>query len=283
MLDVEKTEQQKAEEKEPKIGVDTLTDDQRVEQANQVFNSPDEFTPEELLSMRTPSSEPSPGINTPGSEVDDIPSSKRGMDSSIELDRLQKQLAEIKPFLPVINQMRNDSGLVDTVRTYLKSGGEPPKSVIEQFKLDKEFVFDMDDAVKNPDSDSAKVFQHMINASARSMMTSGLKEFQQVQDAEHEEVELREKHKLSDKDFADFMRYADENTLTLEDIYTLRNLRQRDSNIQSSARRDVIDQMNRAKANDRTALPGGNAGFDPNDDDQVFDLIFKQRTESLFG
>ena len=49
---------------------------------------------------------------------------KRYQDSSREAQRLKAQLDELKPFVPVLDAMKKDSGLVDHVRGYFQNGGE---------------------------------------------------------------------------------------------------------------------------------------------------------------
>ena len=50
---------------------------------------------------------------------------KRYEDSSREAVRLADQYKSVEPFVPVLEAMKNDSGLVDHVRNYLVNGGEP--------------------------------------------------------------------------------------------------------------------------------------------------------------
>ena len=88
---------------------------------------------------------------------------KRYQDSSREAQRLKAQLDELKPFVPVLDAMKKDSGLVDHVRGYFQNGGEVPGNVKEQLKLDEDFQFDTDDLVNNADSDSRKVFNTMVD------------------------------------------------------------------------------------------------------------------------
>ena len=49
---------------------------------------------------------------------------KRYEDSSREAVRLSEQYKSVEPFVPVLEAMKNDSGLVDHVRNYLVNGGQ---------------------------------------------------------------------------------------------------------------------------------------------------------------
>ena len=88
---------------------------------------------------------------------------KRYSDSSREAQNLRAQLNELKPFVPVLDAMKQDSGLIEHVRGYFKSGGNTPKNIKEQLNLGEDFVMDPDEMVNKPDSDSAKVFNSMVD------------------------------------------------------------------------------------------------------------------------
>ena len=47
---------------------------------------------------------------------------------------------EAVPFIPVLDAMKNDSGLVDHVRSYLTGGGKPSTTIQERLGLDEDFV-----------------------------------------------------------------------------------------------------------------------------------------------
>lgn len=59
--------------------------------------------------------------------------------------------------------MKQDSGLVSHVKQYFEKGGAVSQNMKEQLKLDEDFEFDPDEMVSNPDSDSRKVFNSMVN------------------------------------------------------------------------------------------------------------------------
>ena len=56
---------------------------------------------------------------------------KRYKDSSRQAQKMYGQLKNLKPFVPVLEAMKNDSGLVQHVRDYLENGGAPAKTVQE--------------------------------------------------------------------------------------------------------------------------------------------------------
>ena len=87
----------------------------------------------------------------------------RYKDSSREAQRMAGELKQLRPFAPVLNAMRKDGGLVDHVKDYFQQGGPKAKSMKEAFNLDEDFVFDANDAMEHPDSDSGKVFNAYID------------------------------------------------------------------------------------------------------------------------
>ena len=76
---------------------------------------------------------------------------KRYKDSSREAVKMATTLNQLKPFVPVLEAMKRDSGLVDHVRDYLKSGGSPDKSIKEKLKLDEDFEYDPNEAMSDPE------------------------------------------------------------------------------------------------------------------------------------
>jgi hypothetical protein len=132
---------------------------------------------------------------------------KRYEDSSREAVRLSEQYKDVQPFVPVLEAMKNDSGLVDHVRNYLKNGGKPAKSIQEHLGLEEDFVFDAND-ITDPDSDSAKLMNahvdKMVQGRVGQMLQAEKQRAQQVQQA-NTRVFLKnyeeEFTKMSDKDF----------------------------------------------------------------------------------
>ena len=95
------------------------------------------------------------------SEINNL--KKRYSDSSREAQNLRAQLNELKPFVPVLDAMKKDDGLVKHVKDYFKNGGELNQDIKSQLNLDEDFEFDPDEMVQNQDSDSRKVFNAMVD------------------------------------------------------------------------------------------------------------------------
>ena len=118
---------------------------------------------------------------------------KRYEDSSREAVRLSDQYREVEPFVPVLEAMKNDSGLVDHVRNYLVNGGTPEKSIQAELNLGEDFIFDQQEAMVNPDSDSAKMMNahvdKMVQHRVGDMLNAEKQRSAQIQQAKTRESE----------------------------------------------------------------------------------------------
>jgi len=218
------------------------------------------------------------GSNTANSDVD---WEKRYKDSSREAHKMHTELSGLKPFVPVLNAMKNDSGLVDHVRGYLENGGAPPKSITEDLGLDDEFIFDPDEAVKNPESDSAKVFERSVDTIVNDKVNKLLQHQKSQNDEANaerartaEEIEFKKAHKMTDEQFSSMMDKANKHVMTLDDLHLLVNKEQAQANTATATKKDMLKQMKGVR-NIPTSASGANSskGDDKSFEDSVFDAI----------
>jgi len=216
---------------------------------------------------------------------------KRYEDSSREAVRLSDQYREVEPFVPVLQAMKNDSGLVDHVRDYLKNGGKPEKSIQEHLGLEEDFVFDAND-ITDPDSDSAKLMNahvdRMVQGRVGQMLQAEKQRAQQVQQANArvtEEQAFREKNSMSDKDFEAFKAKAQEHVMTLDDVNYLLNRGQNNENVANSAKKDMLNQMKNVRNMPTSASGANNQDPGRSESDEVFDAIkgLDDGVDNLFG
>ena len=128
----------------------------------------------------TPKVTPAPKKVTPSVQPDAqrnlVNWQKRYTDSSREATKMREELNQLKPFVPLLDAMKQDNGLVTHVRGYLQDGGKPSKTIKEELGLGEDFVYDHDDALSDPDSKSAKVFNHqvdnVVNKRVQSLMNT---------------------------------------------------------------------------------------------------------------
>ena len=232
-----------------------------------------------------------------GSENVDLPVNngtdwkKRYEDSSREAVRLQERYKQVEPFVPVLQAMKNDSGLVDHVRDYLKNGGKPAESVQEQLGLDEDFVFDANE-ITDPDSDSAKVMNahvdRIVQGRIGQMMQAEKQRAHKMQQAQArlaEEQQFKEKNNLTDEQFAAFKEKAQKHIMTLDDVNYLLNRNQNNANVANSAKTDMLNQMKNVRNMPTSASGANSQGVEKTADDDVFDVLkgLDGGVDNLFG
>ena len=232
------------------------------------------------------------GSDNVGWDDDGNPYKKRYQDSSREAVKLRDQYKEVEPFVPVLEAMKNDSGLVEHVREYLVSGGNTPKSIQEELKLDEDFIFDSQDAMSDPDSDSAKVLNAQVDKVVQKRVGQIVTaEKQNAQKAQIEaqrraqENDFKEKRGMTDEQFNSFKERAKSHILTLDDIDYLLNRDQANANVVQSTKNDMLNQMKNVR-NIPTSASGANSqAEEKTPDNAIFDGILglDGELDNLFG
>ena len=216
---------------------------------------------------------------------------KRYEDSSREAVRLSEQYKSVEPFVPVLEAMKNDSGLVDHVRDYLQNGGKPAKSIQEQLGLDEDFIFDASE-ITDPDSDSAKLMNAHVDQMVQERVGQMLRaekqratEIQQVRARTTEEQAFKDKHNMTDEQFETFKNQAQKHVMTLDDVNYLLNREQNNSNVANSAKKDMLNQMKNVRNMPTSASGANSQGQQRSESDHVFDMInaFDEDVDNLFG
>jgi hypothetical protein len=217
---------------------------------------------------------------------------KRYEDSSREAVRLSDQYKDVEPFVPVLQAMKNDSGLVEHVRNYLVNGGEPEKSIQDNLGLGEDFMFDQQEAMTEPDSDSAKLMNahvdRLVQGRVGQMIQAEKQRAQQVQQANTrvtEEQSFREKNSMSDQDFEAFKTKAQEHVMTLDDVNYLLNRGQNNDNVANSVKKDMLTQMKNVRNMPTSASGANNQDPGRSESDELFDTIkgLDGGVDNLFG
>ena len=200
---------------------------------------------------------------------------KRYSDSSREAKRLNQRLKELEPYMPVLEAMKEDPNLVTHVRGYFEGGGSAPTSLKEQLNLGEDFMFDYDEAVSNPNSDSAKLFQATVDG----VVQKRIKQFSDDQARQNQKMaderDFRAKYQISDADYDDLVDFAKSKKLTLEDVYYLKNRENRDQNIANNVRQEQQSQMEKVRQSTPQSIAsvGNEVREEVSLDDQVFDQL----------
>ena len=206
---------------------------------------------------------------------------QRYKDSTREAQRLHGEMSELKPFIPVLDAMKNDSGLVDHVRNYLTGGGKPSATIQDKLGLGEDFVFDAQEAMSDQASDSANLMNAHVDRMVQSrvgQMIGAEKERAAKTQAElsrqSEEKAFRESHTMTDEEYEGFVNAAKEHILTLEDIHYLLNKEKTAANTANSTKKDMLNQMKNVR-NIPTSASGANSqgSKEQSIEDNVFNAL----------
>ena len=221
------------------------------------------------------------------------PYKQRYKDSSREAIRINDELKDLKPFVPVLEAMKRDSGLVEHVRNYLQGGGQPQQGIKDQLNLPEDFEYDAEEAMKNPESASAKVqnahIDQIVQGRVNQMMSREKENAKKMQAQflyKKQEEEFKKKHKMSDEKFEMFKKAAAAKPMTLDDAYYLINRDMQARNIANNTKKDMLGQMQNVRNIPTSASDSNNQGNSQKTPDQkVFDnmLGLDEDVDNLFG
>jgi len=212
--------------------------------------------------------------------------------SSKEAIKMAKQLRDLTPFVPVLQAMKKDSGLVEHVRDYLKGGGAPAKSVQEKLGLAEDFEFDQQEAMTDPNSDSAKLMnahvdglvEQRVGGILRGEKARGAK-VQRMLEKKKQEVEFKKRHNMSDEVYQEFVEKSKTHKISLEDIYHIVNRDAVAKNTAQATKEDMLGQM-KAVRNIPTSVGDSNSQpAEVNANDTVFSALAEldDGIDDLFG
>lgn len=217
---------------------------------------------------------------------------KRYTDSSREAVKWRDRYKEVEKFTPLLSAMKNDSGLVDHVRDYLTSGGKPAKSIQDKLKLDEDFVFDANEAMQDPDSDSAKVMNAHVDGLVQQRVGQVLdgekkraRAITQMKGRALEEMDFKKRNNMSDEDFEAFKEQAKSHVMTLDDIHHVVNRDKVAANVSASTKQDMMNQMKNVRNMPTSASGANSQGKVTSEDRNVFESIlgFDDSVDNLFG
>tara|TARA_R100000781_G_scaffold110152_1_gene75428 strand:- start:11 stop:859 length:849 start_codon:yes stop_codon:yes gene_type:complete len=233
------------------------------------------------------------GGSTDNWDNESNPYKKRYKDSSREAVKLNDQLRQLEPFMPVLEAMKTDSGLVDHVRNYLQSGGQPAQNVKEYLNLKEDFSYDPTEAIEDPASDSAKVLAAHVDSVVQQrigqVLTQEKQNAAQVQGRllqKKNEESFKEKHGMTEQEFSQFKASAQERKLTLDDVYLILNKDKSNQNVANATKTEMLSQMKNVRnmptsASDSNSQGSGKKGAA----DSIFDglLDLDGNVDNLFG
>jgi len=168
--------------------------------------------------------------------------------SSKEGKRLAAKLKEIEPLMPLIDEMNNNEDVFDAVRNTLQ--GKPvAKDNPKGLELPEDFVLDTDEALRNPNSDSAKYLRAFIQNEAKSVaqnetskIQDSLKNRDRRSEIDKQKAELMDTYGLDENSFNEFMAKVKGQKITLDDMYNLMQLKENGFNMSKSMTEEEVLQ-----------------------------------------
>ena len=245
-----------------------------------ILDEPSQLT-SDLISDNTLSSpsEVQPQVSDPTEVVDVETIQKRYSDSSREARRLNNELQELEPYMPILDAMRDDPNLITHVRNYFEGGGQTPQNMAEKLNLPEDFVFDADDAFATPQSDSAKVMGATIDGIVERRLGKALQGQKTENHRLAKEATFRQKHEMDDDTWSTFVDFAKSKSLELDDIYYLMNRKGRDGKIADSTRREMQEKMREVQQQPGSLATAGGAQVEKSPDDRVFESLLGAESE----
>ncbi len=217
---------------------------------------------------------------------------KRYTDSSREAVKWRDRYKQVEKFVPVLDAMKKDSGLVDHVRGYLQNGGKPAQSIQEKLKLDEDFVFDQQEAITNPDSASAQVMNAHVDSIVQQRVGQMIDtekqraiQIQKQASQRQQEIDFMKRNKMSAGEFSAFKEKAKGHMMTLDDIHYLLNRKEAAANVADSTKKEMLSQMKNVRNMPTSASGVNSQKTEESPDRSVFESIlgFDDSVDNMFG
>ena len=215
---------------------------------------------------------------------------KRYKSSSNEARKLNEKLKETSKFEPLLNVMRKDKGLVQHIKEYLEAGGTP-KSMKEKLGVPDDFVYDPQEAMEDPESNSAKLFiaqvdkavnakvdkKHREKVAQVKMQTANAKK---LADAKR----LMARHNLSTDQLKVVYEESKKRNVSLDDAYYLMNKSQVVNKAAANTRHNMINQMQNARNIPKSVSHSNSAQVEKDPTNDLFDTLKgSDDADNLFG
>lgn len=167
---------------------------------------------------------------------------------NLEKEYTQKSqtLGEMKPVLPIIDAMMKDENLVSHVENYFNESGESDNAR-NDLGLDDDFYFDSDEAMNNPESDSAKALQQMVQKTVAQTVDKKTSESQAKLQRQQEEEAFMKEHGMSRAELDKMMEKASDHRLSLNDIHYLVNKEKIAAENERTGQSKVMNQMRKGQ------------------------------------
>ena len=227
----------------------------------------------------------------PNWEDESNPYKVRYSDSSRENTKNKAVLDRLKPYESLIGVMEQDAELVNVVRDYLDKGTKPDMK--QSLNLGDDFVFDMDEAISDYNSQSANVLNTIVDQRADQRVSERIstertkaQQVAQKRNLQSRTKEFVDANNMSKDEFSDLSKWAQTHQLSWDDINFLKNRDKANAKIASNSKQQVLDQMKNVQSVPATAsAAGGEVSGDRDHNDAIFDLFQKadNNLDNVFG
>ena len=213
----------------------------------------------------------------------------RYSNSTREAQRLKQEndaLQHYAKYQPLIDHLSANPESVQALRSHINGQSDP----IKQFGED--FVFDAHEAMTDPKSDSAQALKQMIDSEADKRVNQRLsqemsKNKQALENVskQNEMTDFMQRANMNEDQMATMQEWAEQRTLSFDDIYYLMNKEQAASNVANNTKKELLNQMQAVRNIPTSASNANSAPDQRSPDDAVFDILkgMDEGAENLFG
>lgn len=133
----------------------------------------------------------------------------------------RQELAKLEKAKPLIDAITEDENLYQLIDDYFQSPDSDRQK--RAMGLPEDFQMDMNEAISDPNSDSARVLSKIVESQASKIVEQREAAARTKQMLSRQAEELKSTYGLTDEEINDLVRDAQNIPLTLHDVYILRN------------------------------------------------------------
>ena len=204
---------------------------------------------------------------------------KRYSDSSREAQKMASQLNQLKPFVPVLDAIKNDKGLVNHIKGYYENG----KKVDLKAGLPEDFEFDIDSAINDTASDSRKVLdkliQQQVDVKAQQIVGNEVAKVREVEKGARIRLEANEfmkRKNITEDDFRIFLEDSKTHYVQGDSLDVLYDkVHGAHKNVAQQTKEDMLNQMKNVRDIPVSQSSSNNAGETKSPDGQLFDALLE--------
>lgn len=205
---------------------------------------------------------------------------KRYADSSREgkkIAELQKRLDEVEPAEKLYKTVLADPQLTDMVVSYIENGAKPSTSLKDQLGLPEDFIFDPEEVTK-PGTDSYKFFQYNVQNEAKKIVRAELEQeklqtYERTRKNELNSMQNAFVEKYGEDALEQVQEYMATKKLTLDDVWTLMTIGDRDRKIAKNAATSQAEQIRKNQEKGTSLATRQGAQIHDTDEDKIIGAL----------